>query len=168
MTVKGNGRDLKTHQNAHVKNYGEVCFYERAITNIMLLNNAKDKFRVTYDSDRDGTFTVHKPNGVNIKFGMHRDGLHYHDTVNRQVTMVQTVTDNEKGYSQRQLINAKKERSLYAKVGYPLIRDFIVMIKKNMINNFPVTIEDGMRAENINGPSVQALKGKQYAQNPAQ
>ena len=108
MTVKGNGRDLQTHQNAHVENYGEVCFYERAITNIMLLNNAKEKFRVTYDSDRDGTFTVHKPNGVNIKFGMHRDGLHYHDTVNRQVTMVQTVIDNEKGYSQCQLINAKK------------------------------------------------------------
>ena len=65
---------------------------ERAITNIMSLNNVKEKFRVTYYSDRDGTFTVHKPNGVNIKFGMHRDGLHYHDTMNRQVTMVQTVT----------------------------------------------------------------------------
>ena len=29
-----------------------------------------------------------------------------------------------------------------------------------MIMNFPVTIEDVMRAENINGPSVQALKRK--------
>ena len=102
---------------------------ERTITNIMSLQNFKEKFRVTYDSTRDGTFTVHKPNGVNIRFGMHRYGLHYHDTVNRQGTMVQTVTDNEKGCSQRQLINAKKARDLYAKVGYPSIRDFIVMIK---------------------------------------
>ena len=126
----------------------------------MSLKNAKGKFIVTYDSNRDITFTVHKPKRVHIKFGMHRDRLHYHDTVNRQVTMVQTVTDNDKGYSQRQLVNAKKARDLYAKVGYPLIRDFVVMIKKNMINNCPVTVEDVIRAERINGPSVQAFKGK--------
>ena len=83
MTVKGNGGDLKTHKKAYVKNYGEVWFNERLITNIMSLKNVKEKFRVTYDSDRDGTFTVHKPNGVNIKFGMHRDRLHYRGTVNR-------------------------------------------------------------------------------------
>ena len=71
MTVKGNGGDLKIHQKAHVKSYGEVWFDERAITNIMLLKNVKEKFRVTYDSNRDRTFTVHKPNGVKIKLGMH-------------------------------------------------------------------------------------------------
>ena len=76
MIVKGNSGDLKNHQKAHVKSYGEVWFDERAITNIMSLKNVKEKFRVTYDSNRDGTFTVHKLNGVNIKFGMHRDGLH--------------------------------------------------------------------------------------------
>ena len=35
MTVKGNGGDLKTHQKAHVENYGEVWFDERTITKIM-------------------------------------------------------------------------------------------------------------------------------------
>ena len=63
MTLKLNGGDLKTQQKAHVKNYGEVWFNERAIMKIMSLKNVKEKFRVTYDSDRDGTFTVHKPNG---------------------------------------------------------------------------------------------------------
>ena len=71
MTVKVNGGDLKTHKKAYVINYGEVWFDERAITNIMSLKNIKEKFRVTYDSGRDGTFIVHKPNGVNINFGMH-------------------------------------------------------------------------------------------------
>ena len=91
IIVKGHVGDLKTHKKAYVENCGEVWFDERDITNIMSLKNVKEKFRVTYDSNRDGTFTVHKPNGVNIKFRMHRDGLHYHETVNRQVTMVQTV-----------------------------------------------------------------------------
>ena len=81
--------------------------------------------------------------------------------------MVQTVTENEKGYSKRQLAYAKTARDLFAKVGYPSIKDFANMINKNMIMNCPVTIEDVMRAENINGPSVQALKGKQPAKNPA-
>ena len=103
MTVKRNGGDLKTHNKSYVENYGEVWFDEREITNIMSLKNVKEKFRFTYDSNRDGTFTVHKPKGVNIKSGMHCDGLRYHDTVNRQVTMVQTVTENEKGYSKRKL-----------------------------------------------------------------
>ena len=158
--MKGNGGDLKIHKKVYVENYGEVWFDEREITNIMSLKNVKEKFRVTYYSDRDGTFTVHKKNGVNIKFGMHCNGMHYHDTVNRQVTMVQTGTENEKGYSKCQLTDAKSERDLYAKVGYPLIKDFANMIKKNMIMNCPVTIEDVMRAAKINGPSVQALKGK--------
>ena len=64
------------------------------MTNIMSLNIVKEKLRVTYDSGRDGTFTVHKPNRVNIKFGIHCDGLYYHETVNRQVIMVHTVTES--------------------------------------------------------------------------
>ena len=58
--------------------------------------------------------------------------------------MVQTVTENEKGYSKRQLTDAKTARDLYSKVGYPSIKDFANMVKENMIMNCPVTIEDVM------------------------
>ena len=167
MTVKVNGGDLNTHKKAYVENYGEVWFDEREITNIMYLKNVKEKFRVTYDSGRDGTFTVHKPNGVNIKSGMHRNGLHYYDTVNRQVTIVQTVTENEKGYRNRHLTDAKTARDLYEKAGYPSIKDFANMVKGNMIMNCPVTIEDLMRATKINGPRVQELKVKTILTQPS-
>ena len=40
------------------------------------------------------------------------------------------------------------------------------MIKKNMINNCPVTVEDVMRAERINNPSVHVLKGKTVRTKP--
>ena len=56
---------------------------------------------------------------------------------------------------------------MYAKVGYPSIKDFTIMVKENMIMNFPVTIEDVRRAEKINGPSVQALKGKTTCTKPS-
>ena len=53
---------------------------------------------------------------------------------------MQTVTENEKGYSKRQLTDAKMARDLYAKVGYPSIKEFANMIKKNMIIKCPFTI----------------------------
>ena len=58
--------------------------------------------------------------------------------------MVQTVTENEKGCSKHQLTDTNTARYLYAKFGYPLIKDFTNMVKKNMIMNCPVIIEDVM------------------------
>lgn len=164
MTVKGNGRNLKTNRRAHVRNYGDVWFHEKAITNVMSLENVKAKFRVTYDSNGDGNFIVHRPNQQNILFEMHADGLHYHDTGNRQLVMVQTVHENESGFSECQVSKAKIARELYAKVGYPSIKDFKLMIVNNMINNCPILVEDVDRAEKLYGPSIQALKGKTVRQ----
>ena len=96
----------------------------------------------------DGVFTVHKP-GQQLHFVMHKDGLHYYDTRNCEITLVQTVQENEEGYSQRQIQDAKKARDLYAKVGYPSARDFKTIISKNLILNCPVTASDVVRAEKI-------------------
>ena len=103
---------------------------------------------MTYDSSTDGVFTVHKP-GQQLHFVMHKGDLHYHDTRNHEITLVQTMQENEEGYSQRQIQDAKKARDLYAKVGYPSARDFQNIIIKNLILNCPVTTSDVVRAENI-------------------
>ena len=39
---------------------------------------------------------------------MHKDGLHYYDTRNCEITLVQTVQENEEGYSQRHIQDAKR------------------------------------------------------------
>ena len=59
ITVQGNGGSITTNTKAFVKNYGEVWFDTRAITNILSLKNVKNKYRVTYDSKSDDVFTVH-------------------------------------------------------------------------------------------------------------
>ena len=79
MQVIGNGGSITTNRQGHLKNYSDVWFDERAISNILYLNNMKKKYRVTYDSAENGTFTVHKPD-AQLHFVMHQDGLHYHDT----------------------------------------------------------------------------------------
>ena len=123
MSVKGNGGSITTKKTGYLKNYGKVWFDERDITNILCLKNVKQKYRVTYDSSTDGVFTVHKP-GQHLHFVMQKDGINYHNTRNCEITMVQTVQENEERYSQRQIQDSKKDRDRYAKVGYPSARDF--------------------------------------------
>jgi hypothetical protein len=50
-------------------------------TNILSLKkNVRKKFHVTYDSQGEGAFIVHKPIGIDVHFTVHANGLHYHDT----------------------------------------------------------------------------------------
>ena len=98
MSIKVNGGSITTKKIGHLKNYCDVWFDERAITNILCLENVKQKYRVTYNSSTDGVFAVHKPVQL-LHFLMHKDGLHYHDTINCEITLVQKVQENEEGYS---------------------------------------------------------------------
>ena len=93
MSVEGNGGSITTKKIVYLKHYGDVWFDENAITNILCLKNVKQKYRVTYDSSTYGVFTVHKP-GQQLHFLMHKDGLHYHNTRNSEITLVQTVQEN--------------------------------------------------------------------------
>ena len=160
MTVHGNGGTLTTNMKTHVENYGDVWFDTNAITNILSLKNVRNKFHVTYDSrNGEGAFVVHKPSGIDVHFIMHADGLHYHDTHNRQLTMVSTVKEESEGFSTRQIEQAKIAREFQAKVGHPSTQDLKSIVKSNLIVNCPVTAEDIDRAEKIYGPSVPILKG---------
>ena len=125
----------------------------------------KHKYRVTYDSSANGLFTVHKP-GELLHFVMHKDGLHSHDTRNREIILVQTVQENKEGYIQHQIQDAKKARDLYAKVGYPYARYFHQMISQNLIMKCPVIVGDVARADKIYGKDIHALKGKTARSKP--
>ena len=73
---------------------------------------------------------------------------------------MQTVNEDESGFSARQIYDAKRARGLYSKVGFPSNKDFKSLIKNNMILNCPVTVNDLDRANTIYGPSIATLKGK--------
>ena len=105
-------------RHGNLKNYGDIWFDERAITNILCLKNMKKKYCITYDSAENETSTVHKPDEL-LHFVMHQYRLHYHDTKNREVTLIQTVQENEEVYRKRHIKDAQEARDLYAKVGYP-------------------------------------------------
>jgi hypothetical protein len=136
MTVHSNGGDLTTNKKAHIKNYGDVWFHSDTITCILSLKNVKSKFQVTYDSEGEGAFIVHKPDGVDVHFIAHADGLHYHDTNNRQLTIVLTVAQESEGFSKKQIAQAKTTHDFQTKVGHPSTQGLKYVIKLNLIANW--------------------------------
>ena len=77
---------------------------EKAITNILSLNNAKKKWRITCDSDDDDEFAVHKSDTEKIEFKCAFDKLHHIDTCDKkkdEVCVIDTVKENCEGYSKR-------------------------------------------------------------------
>ena len=74
-----------------------------------MLKNENCKFQVTHDSNNEVVSTLIKINGKSVHFNMHKDGLYYHDMRNHHVTLVQTVNENEVGYIQINIKDAKLE-----------------------------------------------------------
>ena len=133
--------------------YGDVWYDNRAMTNILSLNNMKKKYKITYDSSKGDRFTVHKPDKL-VHFTCSKNGLYYHDTRNRQINLVNTVEENLIEFNKCQKDRARKARELYSMVGYPSIADFKKMVKFNLIMNCPVSEEDIDNSMAIYGPDI--------------
>ena len=80
---------------------------------------------------------------------------------NEQLTYtVTTVEENQKGYTSRQFIDAKRARNLYHMLGAPSVDNFKKILRQNLIKNCPVTVEHINIAEKIFGPDIATQKGK--------
>ena len=97
---------------------------------------------------------------------MHPDGLHYHHTGSCQLSMVNTMKQNEEGYSKRQIQATKVTRTLPLVVRFPSTADLKAIIASNQVENCPVTVDNVEHAEKIYGPSIPILKGKTVHQAP--
>ena len=78
---------MKVNHQGYLKNYGWVWYDRRAVSNILCLHNMKKKYKVTYDSGSGDTFVVHKKTHL-LQFVSNSNGLYYHDTDNRQITLL--------------------------------------------------------------------------------
>ena len=181
---------IKTHRVlAKVPGLNTPVWYDKdAMTNILSLNTLKKLFHVTYDSKADDSFTIQLPDGNVIKFSPGKSGLYaftpaqfafYTQMVdssthrNREVprndvdvTMIQTVEENKKYYTKRQLDDANKARELYHILGAPSTPAFKSMIRMNQIKDCPVTIDHINIADKIYGTDVSTLKGKSTRKSP--
>jgi hypothetical protein len=127
MKLKRNGGTIAVTRKATMPGYNkDVWFSTRAITNIIALRNFIQQYRVTYDSDNN-MFVVHRESQgkPNMEFRMHKCGLHYYDPRNeKHLAFVNTISENNKGFTKRQIKGAELARTLYKTFSYPSMKDF--------------------------------------------
>jgi len=172
--IRDSGRTLRALTNGGFQdstqigtfpNLGEVWYNPHSIANILSLADVCRVRRVTMDSDQHHALFVHRKDGSLMKFEAHPSGLYVFnansskDTVNAY-TLVNTVADQKKLFTPRQIADANKARDLYRMIGRPSEADFQRILKHNFIHNCPVTPTDAARALAIYGKDVPFLKGR--------
>jgi hypothetical protein len=170
LNMSGNGGKLRITKVGTIKGLYPVghepataWFDERCITNLLSFKELVKKYRITYDSDVCTSFTVHRSEYglVDLHFRMHESGLHVMvkpDGTSGRV-FIQTVEDNKKMYTPRQVVGADKARVLYEHMTYPGVGDFINTLWGGHIRDCRVSVEDAKRMFAIYGAHVMRCKG---------
>ena len=83
----------------------------------------------------------------------------------KNVSMVQTVRGNYKGYTKREVLKAA--RRTQAMMGNPSKADYKGMVSHNLIPNCPVTSSDITKVKAIFGPDLPSVQGKTVQRTPA-
>ena len=169
MHLATNGGSMVTNMKADLPEWGEVWFNEKAITNIFSYAEMADRYRITYDSEKEDAFIVHLPDKT-VRFERIGMNLYVFKPTTRiraeNAQMLNTLEENKTFYTERQFQRAKRARDLFHALGTPSINDFKAIIRMNTINNNPVTTDDIKIAEKIFGPDIGTLKGKTTRRKP--
>ena len=165
MTVGTNGGELLVNQEGTVPGYGQVYYNKNAIANVMSFADLEDRYHVEYTK---GKFRITTDQGP-IEF--RREGKLYvfapqypfklkKANMSMSQNLINSVEENERLFTTRQVERAKTARRLAHALGFPNTEDLRKAIKYNLIKDCPVTIEDIKVAETIYGKDIATLKGK--------
>jgi len=131
--------------------------------------------RIVMDSEIEKAITVFLDEDQSIKFQECSDGLYYYDTNsfnknNDSVSdytdlvsynfFINSVTNNKKSYSKREVGKANKARRLQHLLCWPSTQNFKHYVKNNMLKNCDIDVDDINRAEAIYGEAPAILQGK--------
>ena len=175
LYLKTNGGGYQvSNKMGTVENIGEVWYNPESMANILALAQVCRVRRVTLDTADQPAFHVHKADGTgSTVFAEHESGLYLHDAsvaaTNATSSSIvayshlQTVAENKKAFTRRQIESADEARKLYRMMGRPGLNRFLEALKSNHIINCPITVDDAKRAECIYGKDVAFLKGKTTA-----
>ena len=174
MSIHCTAGVAKTNLVGDLPGYGTVWYHPDGIANILSLSKVKEKYRVTFDSDINNQFIVHRPDGTQRIFQQSSRGLYFLDTsltpqpVNgtKDTVLVTTVADNASNFSNADYSQAVLARKLQKIIGRPTTRAFIYFIENNLLPNCPVNRRDVLRADQIFGPDIGSLKGKTVRRQP--
>lgn len=169
MRIVCNAGTVVVTQMGTFRGYGKVWYHPDAIANILSLSNVQTKFRVTYDSKSGNHFVVHRDDGSQRLFSPTTKGL-YVSQINdhrSEVTMINTVKENVKAYTRREVKQAESARRLMEIIGRPSEQQMCAIVNGRQLKNCDVGAQDIINARKIFGPDVASLKGKTVRQKEA-
>jgi hypothetical protein len=163
------------------------------MANVLSLKAVAEKHRITYDSwDWNGVFKEHTPNRV-VDFKPSEHGLHYVDmslegdiiqdmfvtadtpeeednkeveNATKEYVMINTVRGNLEHYTRQEIKKAQQARKLQGMIGNPTQRELAGMVRKKLIANCPVTVQDVHNTNRIFGPDLANLRGRTTRNQP--
>ena len=109
------------------------------------------------------TFVVHKKDGNQHKFIQSTRGLYYCDVSDnikkKYFVLVNTVSENEKNYSNKDVKKAYKARNFQQTIGSVSTTTLLQIVDNHKLKNCPITREHVRVAEDILVPNIQSLQG---------
>jgi len=113
--------------------FGEVWYNKLSLTNILSLAEVSKRYRITLDTSVAQEFHVHLDDGTIMILKKSKKGLYYHDVnwkrtvattpVNKAMEIPESVAENEKVYTPREIKKAKLAKEIHGLCGYPSDRD---------------------------------------------
>ena len=126
MYIHCTARVTQTNLVGELPGYGTVWFHPDGIANILSLSRVKTKYRITFDSDMNNEFIVHKPDGSTRNFKESSRGVYYHDTstdvagvAETGTALVTTVANNASNYTHADYSCALLARKTQQIIGRP-------------------------------------------------
>ena len=151
-----------------------VWYILKGIVNIFSMNELEKKYRITYNSWEE-FYVIHTASKA-VKFSNDENGLPDIDleesSEEAAALLVQTgskeaanafihiLCQNNKGYTKREILEAKEARHAMGMIGNPSDRNFKGMVRGNTINNCPVSTVGISNTREIFGPDLASMRGK--------
>ena len=89
-----------------------------------------------------------------MNFHLTNEGLYAFKVPRKGFGLIQTVHDNERMFTPRQIESAKQARDLYEMIGRPSYQKFMNIIQNNLLQNVKITVKDICHAECIYGKEL--------------
>ena len=168
ITVSGIAGKFIVEQVGDLGKFGEVYYHPDALANILCFHDLARRYHVTYDSNVLDAFIV--TTDVRTLVFEPKGKLYVYNPLeakaSSEVVLIQTVSENEKTYTKRELEYANKAKDLYIKLARPGLNDFIRLVRDGKVLNCPVTVADIHRWIAIYGVEEGTLKGRSVRKRP--
>ena len=159
ITINTNAGKVECDMMGDLAGYGAVYYHPEGIANILSLSNVVKKYAVEFCANSN-SFSVKTDTGTKV-FENLNNGLYVFRLESTNfVSLVNTVAEKKREYTEREVRGATLARKLHNIVGFPLLKTYLYNVDNKLIPNCPVTREDIKVAEDIFGPNLAILQGK--------